>query len=143
MCEEEKLLTLWSDAEFLGDVCKVVHGGTKRLVSVCVCICARTASAWQSECEQHVCRGACLGDVCRAGRRHVCVRAAVCVGTLHLLLARLQQHLALHWARYCLLPVCSGTATFLGYRPFSSCLLNLFPSVCLSALLPVSSCLLP
>lgn len=86
---------------------------------------------WQSECGQHACRGACLGDVRRAGRRHVCVRAAACGGTLHLLLAWLQQHLALRRARCCLLPVCSGTATLLGYRLFSSHLLNLFPSVCL------------
>lgn len=34
VCEEE--MSLWRDSEFLGVVCKVVHGATKRPVSVCV-----------------------------------------------------------------------------------------------------------
>jgi len=99
-------------------------------VSVCVCItCA--------------CSGVCPGDVSRAGRRHVSMPAAACVGTLHLLPVQLHHLLALCRARCCLLFLRSGTARLLGCRPSSFHPLNLFPSVCLSALLPVSSCLFP
>lgn len=118
VCEEEKHLILQRSSEFLGVVCKAVHGGVERPVSECVCVCVCV----QRVCPECPCRGHAWVTVW-AGRWRAWVRAC----------GRVCRHTSPSPGAAPSAPcpvlgqvlspfLCSGTARLLAYRPSLSIL---------------------